>query len=122
MIEKWALTLGGYAIAATMLWLYVDAKSDLKAEIESCNVRVATLAVDAEREAGIARRKALERQIAELEAINAAQTKAIGIAAQAATEAARQPERVAIAVEEAKDENACLGELVPDSVIDGLRD
>jgi len=110
------------AAAVGLLWLYVGAKSDLKAEVESCNARIAELGQNAEREAGIAREAALQRQIEELEAINAAQTAALGIASQAASEAAKRPERVRTVIKEVASANACLDTAMPAAVIDSLRD
>jgi hypothetical protein len=121
-LTSWQSTAIAAGLAAVFFWLYVGAKSDLKAEIESCNTRIAELAVDAEREAGIAREKALQRQIAELEAINTAQTEALGIAAEAASEAARRPERVRTVIKEVASANACIDTVVPAAVVDSLRD
>lgn len=122
MIYRWAFTAGGYVLAAVLLWAYIDAKSDIKAEVARCNSEK----LDAVHEASVALRNAQEAhfaaRIAELEAITLQETRARQIAEEAALAARDRPERVRTVIREIADEDACLGAAVPDSIIRSLRD
>lgn len=121
-LSKWYVTAAGYAAAGALLWLFIGAKADLAAEVEACNTRAETAAreaVEATKEAQIA---AYERQIAEISLLHRKEADARLIAEQAAREAQNAPERVRTIVKELKVENACLDSIVPDPILDSLRE
>ena len=118
----WSVAAGSALAASVLLGLYVDAKSDLKAQQVAHNAQIEQMADRGELEAANARVRALQRESAQKQAIIEGQRQALGIASQAASEAASRPAEVREVIREVIDEHACLGADVPAAVLDSLRD
>lgn len=101
---------------------WVDAKSDVKAEIERCNTEKLQAVAEAREATMIAERDAYAELVAELEAIAADEARARAIAEEAARAAQDRPERVRTIIREVADENACMDTRIPDAVVRSLRD
>ena len=116
------IVLGLSGAVLALLWLFVDARSDLKAERESCNVRVEKLAREATEAAGEAQIAALRRQVASLMTKATQEAQARESAERAAREALERPERVRTVIREVASANACIDTAVPDSILGSMRD
>jgi len=117
VIQKYAIMAGGYLVAAVFLWLFIGAKSDIKAEIERCNVEKLAAVQDASealREAQIA---SYEARIVELGQIAANEATARQIAQKAAIEAQNRPERVREVIRNVTNPEDCLNQSVSDDIL-----
>lgn len=120
MIYRVLEIIGGYALAAVFLGLWVGARSDLAAEVERCNTdKVAAMAAASEL-AREAEASAWRAQVAQAERMAAAERDARLIAEEAAAAAEGRPERVRVVIRESTD--ACLKAVVPAPVVERLRD
>ncbi len=120
-LTKVTFAVGGYVAAAIFFGLYVGAKTDIKAEIERCNTEKMAAVADAQRIVRYAEIEALNKRIAELEAISLRESNARRIAEEAAREALGRPEKVRTVIKEVSGENSCLDTAVPGPVLDQLR-
>jgi flagellar biosynthesis/type III secretory pathway M-ring protein FliF/YscJ len=121
-LTRWGITAGGYAAAAVFLWLFIGAKSDIKAEIERCNTEKLAAVAEAESALRDAQIASYEARLAELARMVADEAKAREIAQEAARLAESRPEKVRTVIREVASANACIDTAVPDAVLDSLRD
>lgn len=115
------VTVGGYAAAATLLWLLLEAREDLGAEIAQCNADKALAVAEAERITREALQTAMDERIAQLEARLWDEANARRIAEEARVEAESRLPEVRTIIREVASENACIDTAVPDAVLDSLR-
>jgi len=115
------VTIGGYAAAAVLLWLWLETRDDLAAEVERCNVDKIQSILDAEILLREADREAAEATAAELARQLTLEQKARQIADTAAREAESRPVRVRTVIREVASENLCLDTAVPAAVLNELR-
>ena len=121
MIEKIYVTIGGYALAALLLWAYIDAKSDIKAEQERCNSEKLEAVAEARRVVRDAEIAAMERHIDDLTKLVHDADQARLIAEEAAELARNKPAKVRTVIREVASANACIDTAVPAAVINSLR-
>jgi len=121
-LKSYGIILALSAYAFTMTTFYINAKSDIKAEIERCNTEKVQAVQDATellRQAEIANYTA---RIAELEAIAVSESQARLIAQEAAVEAQNRSQRVKTVIKEvAANGDSCLNQPVPGPILDSLR-
>ena len=122
MLGNLGVTIGGYAAALALLWLFIGAKSDIKAEIERCNTEKAQAVAEAHSLVRDAQIAAMERHMDDLEAMVAEADEARLVAEAARDEALKRPERVRTVIREVASADACIDTAVPAAVIDSLRD
>jgi len=120
-IGKWQVTAAGYAAAALFLWLYIGAKSDVKAGLERCNTEKMAAVAQAESLARVAVQTGLQAEIDRLEKQTVKANRARAIAEEAALLAdARIPE-VREVIRVVANTDACIDTNVPAGVLDALR-
>lgn len=121
-LKGWAVTAGGYVLAATLFWLLLETREDLGEERAQCNADKLAAVAAAEEALRNAQIESYEQRIADLEQIAADETRAREIAVEAARAAESRPERVRTVVREVASENSCIDTAVPDAVLDSLRE
>ena len=116
---SWYTTAGATAAAALFLSLYIDAKSDIKAEIERCNTDKLQAVAEAERITRDALQQAMEDELAQREKLLRDAQRAREIAEEAARLAdARVPEVIEV-IRESTD--ACLDTSIDTAILKRLR-
>jgi len=118
---SWGFTVAGWLATAILTTLYINAKGDIKAEIERCNTEKVAAVQEATESLRSAQMASYEARIAELEQIAQDETNARLIAQQAAIEAQNRPERTRTIIKEVASANACIDTAVPAVVLDSLR-
>jgi hypothetical protein len=68
VIQRYGIPAGGYVLAAVFLWLFIGAKSDIKAGIERCNTDKAVAVAEAEEITRIAAQDAADQRLRQLQA------------------------------------------------------
>ena len=121
-LSKWYVTAAGYALAALFLWLYIDAQSEIKAEIERCNTEKLASVAEAERVARQATQADLQAQIDALVRQSAQADRAREIAEEAARLAESRVPEVREIIREVASDDACIDTAVPDAVLNSMRD
>lgn len=116
------LPYAGWPLAGVLFWFWLGAREDLAAEIERCNVDKLASIAKAEQVAREATEAAHLRRITELESQAQRERKAREIAEAARIEAENRPVEVRTVIQRIADEHACLTTLIPDAVVDRLRD
>lgn len=111
----------GYAVAGVLLWLLLEAKEDLGAEIAQCNADKIMAIAEAERLTREAMQVAMDERVAQLEARLWDESNARRIAEEARVEAESRLPTVRTIIREVASENECIDTVVPDAVIDSLR-
>jgi hypothetical protein len=118
----WA-TIGGYILAAFLLYGYLGIRDDLAAQREACNTAVEASAREAEKVTREAAKAAFEARLAQKDAQVVSERKAREIADMARQAAESRPERVKTVIRELRgDANACLDIIVPAELVGGLRE
>lgn len=116
------VTIGGYAAALVLGWLWLGARDDVAAAIESCNTDKMRAISEAERITRETERAASDREILQLRQIISDAEKAREIAIRAAREAESRPVRVQEVVRRVADRDACIDLSLPDELVRSLRD
>ena len=130
-LSGWMFTAAGYAAAAVLLWLFIGAKSDIKAEIERCNTDKLRAVAEAENIARETLQESMDRRLRDLEAMAMAESAARRDAelardmaesnANNAQDTIRRLMREAANDETTTIERACLNVDLPADALDGLR-
>jgi hypothetical protein len=111
----------GYAVAGVLLWLLLEAKEDLGAEIAQCNTDKVIAIAEAERLTREAMQIVMDERVAQLEARIWDESNARRIAEEARVEAESRLPEVRTIIREVASENACIDTTVPDVIVDSLR-
>lgn len=115
------LTIGGYASAAVLLWLLLETREELGAQIEQCNTEKITAIAEAERLTREVLDAAHAEQIAQLQSRLQAERNARVIAEEARVEAESRIPEVRTIIREVASENSCIDTIIPGAVIERLR-
>ena len=116
------VTVGGWAAAALCFGLWFNAASDIKAERERCNTRMAEAVAESESAVAEATRLAAQKKIDALMRQAEAANRALAIAEEAAEMAESRIPEVREVIREVAVTNACIDTDVPAAVLDSLRD
>jgi len=115
------VTVGGYAAASVLLFLLLEAREDLGAEIAQCNADKALAIAETERITRDAMQESFDRQIEQLEARLWDESNARRIAEEARARAESRLPEVREIIREVASENSCIDTVIPDAVVDSLR-
>ena len=120
-LSSWTFTAAGYGAAGVLLWLYIDAKGDVKAEIERCNTEKMAAVAETEQIVRVAVQEGMQAEIDRLIEQNERADRAREIAEEAARLAEARIPEVREVIREVANENACIDTAIPAAIIDSLR-
>ena len=128
LLNKVAITAGGYLLAALLGWLLLGAREDIGKIREQCNTRIASAVAASERNAREALSEAHGRELAQRDALLQAERSALRAArteaeraALDASEANAMIVRLREAAEDAGNVEDCLLQPVPGAIVDSVR-
>ena len=116
------VALAGWVGLAAMTGLYLGKRDDLAKEIEACNTRVQASIADARQVTLEATERAYKARLDKLAAQAESEAKARTALQQALEVAESRPPVVRTVVREVSKTNACIDTLIPDALVDSLRD